>query len=51
MQADITSRIRKDLSENADEKTKNSSSRFFKEEVKCLGVRDFYCRKNSKRLF
>ena len=51
MQADLTSRIRKDLSENADEKTKNSSSRFFKEEVKCLGIKTSIVGKIAKDYF
>lgn len=51
MQADIISRIRKDLAESIDEKTKNSSSRFFKEEVKCYGVKTSTVGKIAKDYF
>lgn len=51
MQADIIARIRKDLTENSDEKTKNSTSRFFKEEVKCYGVKSSIVGKVAKDCF
>jgi 3-methyladenine DNA glycosylase AlkD len=35
----VTQRIRKELKENVDEKTRNSFRRFFKEKVKCYGVK------------
>ena len=51
MQTDIVSRVRKDLIENVDEKTKNSCSRFFKEEVKCYGVKSSTAGKIAKDYF
>ncbi|MCC4769314.1 DNA alkylation repair protein [Methanosarcina sp. DH2] len=51
MQADIIARIRKDLIENVDENTKNSCSRFFKEEVKCYGVKTSTVGKIAKDYF
>jgi 3-methyladenine DNA glycosylase AlkD len=39
VEANILSRIREDLALSVDEKTKASSSRFFKEEVLCYGVK------------
>ncbi|MDY9925987.1 DNA alkylation repair protein [Methanosarcina sp.] len=51
MQADIIARIRKDLIENMDENTKNSCSRFFKEEVKCYGVKTSTVGKIAKDYF
>lgn len=51
MQADILSRIRKDLTESIDEKTQNSYSRFFKEEVKCYGVKSAAVGKIAKNYF
>lgn len=51
MQANIISRIRKDLTEKIDEKTKNSSSRFFKEEVKCYGIKTSLVGKIAKEYF
>jgi 3-methyladenine DNA glycosylase AlkD len=39
VEANIISRIREDLALSVDEKTKVSSSRFFKEEVLCYGVK------------
>lgn len=51
MQADIISRIRKDLTESIDEKSKNSFSRFFKEEVKCYGVKSATVGKIAKDYF
>ncbi len=51
MQADIITRIRKDLTESIDEKTKNSSSRFFKEEVKFYGAKTSTVRKIAKDYF
>ncbi|MDD3246503.1 MAG: DNA alkylation repair protein [Methanosarcina sp.] len=51
MQTDVVSRVRKDLIENVDEKTKNSSSRFFKEAVKCYGVKSSTAGKIAKDYF
>lgn len=51
VQADIIARIRKDLIENMDENTKNSCSRFFKEEVKCYGVKTSTVGKIAKDYF
>lgn len=51
VQADIITRIRKDLIENVDENTKNSCSRFFKEEVKCYGVKTSTVGKIAKDYF
>ena len=51
MQADIIARIRKDLIKNVDENTKNSCSRFFKEEVKCYGVKTSTVGKIAKDYF
>lgn len=50
-ETDIITRIRNDLVLNADEKTKNSSSRFFKEEVKCYGVKTALVGKTAKDYF
>jgi 3-methyladenine DNA glycosylase AlkD len=49
--ANIISRIRKDLALNADEKTKSSSSRFFKEKVTCYGVKSALVGKIAKDYF
>ncbi|AKB19487.1 DNA alkylation repair protein [Methanosarcina sp. WWM596] len=51
MQTDIVSRARKDLTGSVDEKTKNSYSRFFKEEVKCYGVKSSTVGKIAKDYF
>ena len=51
MQTDIVSRVRKDLIKNVDEKTKSSYSRFFKEEVKCHGVKSSAVGKIAKAYF
>jgi len=51
VQTDIVSRVRQDLIESVDEKTKNNYSRFFKEEVKCHGVRAAAVRKITKDYF
>jgi 3-methyladenine DNA glycosylase AlkD len=51
VQADIIARIRKDLIESVDENTKNSYSRFFKEEVKCHGIKSSVVRKIAKDYF
>jgi 3-methyladenine DNA glycosylase AlkD len=51
VQADIIARIITDLTENVDEKTKNSYSRFFKEEVKCRGVKSSAVGKIAKDSF
>jgi len=48
IKADIIPRIRKDLIESVDEKTKNNYSRFFKEEVKCYGVKSSAVKKIAK---
>ncbi|WP_445476089.1 DNA alkylation repair protein [Methanococcoides methylutens] len=48
---DIIAKIRKDLEQNADEQTKISSSRFFKEEMKCYGVKAAAVRKITKDYF
>lgn len=50
-ETDIITRIRNDLILNADEKTKNSSLRFFKEEVKCYGVKTALVGKTAKDYF
>ncbi|WP_342303725.1 DNA alkylation repair protein [Methanolobus sp. ZRKC5] len=47
----IISQIRKDLEQNADEKTKISSARFFKEEMKSYGVKSAGVRKIAKDYF
>ncbi|WP_406670668.1 DNA alkylation repair protein [Methanolobus sp. ZRKC4] len=47
----IISQIRKDLEQNADEKTKISSARFFKEETKSYGVKTAIVTKMSKQYF
>ena len=39
MESDILSSLRRDLESSADEKTKNSFQRFFKEDVKFYGVK------------
>lgn len=51
MQIDVVSRVRKDLTGSVDEKTKNSYSRFFKEEVKCHGVKSSAVKKIAKDYF
>jgi 3-methyladenine DNA glycosylase AlkD len=51
MEASIVTRIRKDLAMSVDEKTKNNSSRFFKEEVQCYGVRSALVGKIAKAYF
>jgi len=47
----IISKIRRDLQENSDKKTKESSQYFFKEEVKCYGVKSAAVGKISKEHF
>jgi 3-methyladenine DNA glycosylase AlkD len=42
-------KIREELKANADEKTKNSSQRFFKKEVTCYGVKTGTVRKIAKK--
>ncbi len=51
MEANIIFRIREDLALSVDEKTKASSSRFFKEEVHCYGVRSALVGKIAKNYF
>ncbi len=51
MEPSIISRIREELTLNVDEKTKASSSRFFKEEVFCYGVRSALVGKIAKNYF
>ena len=51
MEANIISRIREDLALSVDEKTKASSSRFFKEEVRCYGVKSALVGKIAKNYF
>ncbi|KKH98900.1 DNA alkylation repair protein [Methanosarcina sp. 1.H.T.1A.1] len=51
MQTDVVSRVRKDLAGSVDENTKNSCSRFFKEEVKCYGVKSSVVGKIAKDYF
>jgi 3-methyladenine DNA glycosylase AlkD len=51
VEANIISRIREDLALSVDEKTKTSSSRFFKEEVRCYGVRSALVGRIAKNYF
>jgi 3-methyladenine DNA glycosylase AlkD len=51
MESSIVTRIRTDLAMSVDEKTKNNSSRFFKEEVQCYGVRSALVGKIAKAYF
>lgn len=51
MTGDIILRIKEDLVQNVDEKTKNNSQRFFKEEVKCYGVKSSVVGKLAKDYF
>lgn len=51
MEANIVSRIREDLALSVDEKTKASSSRFFKEEVLCYGVKSALVGRIAKNYF
>jgi 3-methyladenine DNA glycosylase AlkD len=51
VETDIIARIREDLALNADEKTKNSSSRFFKEKIICYGVKSAFVGKIAKDHF
>lgn len=48
---DIITKVREDLLKNADEKTKESSKRFFKEEVHVHGVKSAQVRAIAKRHF
>ncbi|MDF9408718.1 DNA alkylation repair protein [Pelotomaculum isophthalicicum JI] len=48
---DVVSIIRKELEQNIDEKTKNNSQRFFKEEVKVYGVKSSIVGKIAKKHF
>ncbi|KQC04287.1 MAG: DNA alkylation repair protein [Methanoculleus sp. SDB] len=51
MHSEIITRIRQDLAGNADEETKNSSRRFFKETVQLYGVKSAPVRKISHQYF
>ncbi|MDQ1279473.1 MAG: alkylation repair protein [Thermoproteota archaeon] len=51
MGSDILSEIRQDLKSSTDEKTKNTSQRFFKEEVKVYGIKTSIVEKIAKRYF
>ncbi|MBN1195144.1 MAG: DNA alkylation repair protein [Methanomicrobiaceae archaeon] len=51
MHSEIITRIRQDLAVNADEETKKSSRRFFKENVQLHGVRSSPVRKISQQYF
>jgi 3-methyladenine DNA glycosylase AlkD len=51
MEKQILSTIRTELKENADEKTKESGKRFFKEEVKLCGVKSATVSKIAKEYF
>ncbi len=50
-EASILARIKTDLTLSVDEKTKNSYSRFFKEEVQCYGVKSALVGKIAKDYF
>jgi 3-methyladenine DNA glycosylase AlkD len=47
----IIQKIRKELKENSDEEIKKSSRRFFKEEIKCYGIRTATISKIAKENF
>lgn len=47
----MISEIRKELEQNADDKTKNSTQRFFKEKVICYGVRSAIVGKIAKKYY
>ena len=49
--ADIIERIRQELFDNADQATRESGKRFFKEEVKLYGVKTAVVTKLSKKVF
>ena len=51
MKNNTISDIRRDLESSADEKTKNSSQRFFKEDIKVYGVKTPIVEKIAKRYF
>jgi 3-methyladenine DNA glycosylase AlkD len=51
METDVLEAIKRELAENADEKTKESASRFFKEEVKFYGVKSAVVRKIAEKYF
>jgi len=51
VEANIIERIREDLALNADEKTKSSSTRFFKEKITCYGVKSAVVGKIAKEQF
>lgn len=47
----VIAEIRKSLRESADEKTKSSAQRFFKEKIECYGVKSFTVEKIAKEFF
>ncbi|MEW5804213.1 MAG: DNA alkylation repair protein, partial [bacterium] len=49
--AEILDTIRSELKENSDEHTKNTAQRFFKEKIKCYGIKTAIVRKISKNYF
>jgi len=51
METDVLEAIRGELVQNADEKTRDNASRFFKEEVKFYGVKSAVVRKIAKKYF
>jgi 3-methyladenine DNA glycosylase AlkD len=51
METDVVAAIREELVQSADEKTRDSASRFFKEEVKFYGVKSAVVRKIAKKYF
>lgn len=51
METDVLKAIRKELVQNADEKTRDSAYRFFKEEVKFYGVKTAVVRNIAKKHF
>lgn len=51
MQSNIISRIKNELKQNADEKTKETGQTFFKEKVKFYGVKSAVVRKISNKYF
>ncbi len=51
MEAEVLTAIREELVQNADEKTRDSAHRFFKEEVKFYGVKAAVVRNIAKKYF
>ncbi len=51
MEAEFLTAIREELAQNADEKTRDSAHRFFKEEVKFYGVKSAVVRNIAKKYF